>query len=526
MQRKQMLANALLRSSQQATETPPDWNNMRLVPRMAPTQAVSSLVGALLGSRAQSQALNAQNQYFQGMFGPPQGAPQGAPQATGGAQAGPSDGSAPAAGTAPAQPSAAQSPMLLTGEPHSSQMLLSMMGPEEYGKALAGRYTPTEMQRMLQAAGIDANSPYGRQALERAVEKANYIAPIEQRQGSVERDPYTNAVIGLNPTNPVGGINLYDRQGNLTGTALAPGAAATIAQSSGAETAGKVANTPLTVKTEGGGETLRYPGQVAGLGPPPGAGTTPQGATRPVAPAPARAPQTGSVFDTAPKLTVPTAANQAPDIYSAGNLKYESDKRGELANTYGAEAKLADQQLQYNHQALGALQGADVGPLSDWLTHNRAALLQLGVPANLIPASGTVTPTLELNKYLKNAALQGARQIYGPRMTQMEVRLQTEEMSPSASMTRDAISSLIGQSNMQANYAKQRAQDYQTFLDRGGKPSGFEPWYAGKRPMTEYASMQAMDPQIRAKALQRLSEQPGTIGDFVQAFGWNPNNWH
>jgi hypothetical protein len=230
----------------------------------------------------------------------------------------------------------------------------------------------------------------------------------------------------------------------------------------------------------------------------------------------------GKAWQEIPKLQIPNTPGQTTDTYHQTLLTNAAAKAKELSDQFGNESVLANQQLQYNNQAAQALPSAEVGPLSEWLTTNRAKLLQLGVPASVIPESGTVTPTLELNKYLKNAALQGAKQLYGARMTQNEVRLQTEEMSPSASMTRDAIQSLIQQNNMQSRYLLQRGKDFQQYMQRGGDPSQFESWYSNARPLSRYATIQSIPPDQLQKAMQRLQQQPQLLPDFKAKYGFDP----
>src|SRR5262249_14532294 len=109
---------------------------------------------------------------------------------------------------------------------------------------------------LLHAAGIDPASPQGQQALRANIEKQNYLAPIEEREGSVERDARTNAVIGVNPKTTTGGVNLYDPQGQFTGQAIAPGAAQAIEQSEKAATLGQTAGKYSILPTAGGGNTV------------------------------------------------------------------------------------------------------------------------------------------------------------------------------------------------------------------------------------------------------------------------------
>ena len=209
-----------------------------------------------------------------------------------------------------------------------------------------------------------------------------------------------------------------------------------------------------------------------------------------------------------------------------GRIANANTKDAALTDQYGAASHLADQQLDFNRRAMAALPNAEVGPMSEWLTENRARLSEaFPALAKLIPANGTVTPTMELNKELLNSALQGARTIYGNRMTQNEVKLQTEEMSPSAHMTRDAIASLVQQGNVQAMYAKQQAQDYAKFTRAGGDPTQFESWYATHRPLTEFAAYTTMDPAKRDTAMQRFQANPNSRAQFRQALGFDPVNW-
>ncbi len=146
--------------------------------------------------------------------------------------------------------------------------------------------------------------------------------------------------------------------------------------------------------------------------------------------------------------------------------------------------------------------------MSEWMTENRAKLLEWGVPESMVPGSGKVTPTMELNKNLKQSALQGARAIFGSRMTQMEVRLQHEELSPSTSMTKDAIASLMQQDNIKQQYAKQRSQDYGKYVQQGGDPLRFESWYAKNFPLTKFAQVQTHGPmQPKGYSREQLEEE-------------------
>jgi hypothetical protein len=302
----------------------------------------------------------------------------------------------------------------------------------------------------------------------------------------------------------------------------------TIARSEGAATAAKVANTPTNIPTQGGGSNYGYPSDIIGQPPALRGGQTPQSRQVPVTDergnivgyrmlssgpsAPSRGsasqpsssqPSSSTWWPGMPQLSIPNGIGQGND-FQRERLKLAAQKDSELSTKLGEQSSLAEQQLEYSREARQALNGAETGPMSEWLTRNRAALIEAGVPEALIPGSGTVVPTLELNKALKNAALQGARQIYGPRMTQTEVKLQTDEMSPSSSMMRDAIASLQRQNDIRALYSKQMGTDYGRYIQQGGDPFRFESSYATRFPLTRFAqAANASLTDLQAEARRR-----------------------
>jgi hypothetical protein len=297
------------------------------------------------------------------------------------------------------------------------------------------------------------------------------------------------------------------------------------------ETASREQNIPRMIPQGGGVEKLGYPPTPPALqqqtpgaqpsgkyfnGAPP-APPMPQPPPSARTPPPSAAPGQGWLANI-PKLQVPSTPGSTTDAFHQKLLTDAAARHSELTEKFGNEADLADQKMQYNAQAMKYLAGAETGPSSNWLTEHRANLKEWGVPDSLIPGSGTVTDTMELNKNLKQSALQGARSIFGSRMTQMEVKLQHDELSPSTSMTKDAIASLIQQDNIKAGYAKQRANDYGQYVQSGGDPMQFERYYASKRPLTRFAAQYTTP----SAALTRLQQRPETLGDFKSAFGWDP----
>lgn len=391
---------------------------------------------------------------------------------------------------------------------------LAMTDPKDYAQMLAG---PPSVQ-LARIAGVDPETA--------ARAQLTKDSAITLRPGGTMIDPISGrAMLGADPAKgeyyamgPDGQVHAFPITNDATIQAIR----------AGMTTAEQQANTPREIPMGGGVSRLGYaptpPILRGSQGPAAGApqvAPTPQNApstasASPQPPAPPAASQ--GVWSTIPKLQIPNTPGQTSNTFEQKVLEDAAEKHQELVNTYGQEAKLADQQLQYNKWAMQALPSADVGPLSGWLTKNRAMLQQLGVPASMIPDSGSVTPTYELNKDLTNAALQGAKSIYGPRMSQMEVRLQKEEASPSVTTTRDAIAALMAQQNIMAQYQKQRAADYGRYRSMGGDPQQFESWYAQNRPLTRFAGQQMTPPA----ALARLKANPHLLPDFVQMYGWDP----
>lgn len=494
LQKKQMLAQALGQAAQQTSQTPAEWNSMRVVPRKSALSSVAALATALGAGAMQKQAFGAQQQYMQGLFGGQPGSPSAAPPA-----AAPKPGVAPLTADMPpragvvapqqAPPPTGNQNMLLTGEPRTSQQLLSMMGPQEYAKALAGRYAPTDMEKMLRAAGIDPASPQGQQALIQNVNKQNYIAPVQAREGSTLVGPDGKPTF-YNPKVAAGALPQFGANGMPTGVTEIPGAAAAAEDAAKATELGQTAGKYSILPTGGGGSTVVGGPINQGA---PGARPSAFGRPAPRVGQSSSQPPPPAGLEGMPKLPVSTAIG-APDAFTEGTLKASGAKHAELASQYGKEADLADQKMQYNTDARAVISNAETGPNSEWLTENRSKLLEWGVPESLVPGSEKVTPTLELNKVLKQSALQGARQIFGSRMTQNEVQLQHQELSPSPSMTRDAILSLMHQDDIKQMYAKQRSDDYGRYIESKGDPMRFESWYSKTHPLTAFAKQHAADP--------------------------------
>ncbi len=549
-QRKQAIASALMQQASQPLEQPQSYGAgpYHVQPKLGWAPAVGKIATALLANNANRSAMTSNASLQQQLL---QGDEPGGQPIHGQTN---QDGS-PA--TTPLNPRNPQ------GLPAGAMRSLAQSNPVEYAKMLAG----PEGVQVGKLAGL--STP---QAAGGVYTKAN---TLEVRPGQTAIDPVSGLkMVGADPSK--GEFYSIGQDGTLQAHPITNDATIQ-AWRAGMTTGAEQANTPRTIQQGGGKESTGYaptppilqggglppggvPGQAHAAAPPqapPGpaapiggqatpAMPTPQpaGAGAPAAgpggppaggPSPIVPPGTpmhpqhgipaapmGSFWQNIPKLSIPNTPNQSSDSYTMGKLEDAAKARTELTTTLGAQAQAANQTLELNKEAMAALPSAEVGPMSDWLTQNRSTLLQLGVPGSLIPASGSVTPTLELNKALTNAALQGAKNTFGSRMTQNEVKLQTEQMSPSAEMTRDAIASLVNQSNVKAKYVLQQNQDFQRYDQMGGDPTQFNGSYSVGRPLTRFAAIQNTPPQQLQAALQRLQANPSLLPDFKAKYGFDP----
>lgn len=537
-QRQMQLAQALqgmaLTPAQNDLQQPQGGGKYYQAARVRPFSALSKLAEAMMAKKGFDTAMpQMAQQYGQAMnaFAPGGQQVQGQPLQ---AAAPPSDPNAQSVQPAMARPNGQSfdqtiqraqpsvtptNPYNPQGLPPAVMMRLYQSDPAKYAAMIAG----PESVQLGKMAGYT-----GPQAATAAFNKSQSLdarpgGAIYLPDGRIIRNPTLPA--GMEPTT-------YDAQGNPQGAQNIPGVVPAMGAQKGMETASQQQNTPRMIPQGGGVEKLGYPPTPPALQnqQPPGQqgkyfGSAPPAPPMPQAPPSARAPAPGQPgaqepwLQNVPKLQVPSTPGSTTDAFHQKLLTDAAARHSELTEKFGNEADLADQKLQYNAQAMKYLAGAETGPSSNWLTEHRANLQEWGVPDALIPGSGKTTDTMELNKNLKQSALQGARSIFGSRMTQMEVKLQHDELSPSTSMTKDAIGSLVQQDNIKANYAKQRANDYGQYVTAGGDPMQFERYYASKRPLTRFAAQYTTPPA----ALDRLKQRPETLPDFKTQFGWDPS---
>jgi hypothetical protein len=182
------------------------------------------------------------------------------------------------------------------------------------------------------------------------------------------------------------------------------------------------------------------------------------------------------------KITNPPAG-QALSPDQVDQRKATVQARTDLLKDSADATATAATALQYTQaaQAIMASKGKPVtglfGPIA-----NEISRVWGGVNA---------TNYAEVAKYLGNAALQGAKQQYGARMTQSEVQLQLNELSPSTHMTDDAITKLLATNSKSLQYTIQSGQLTRKYLGAGGDPQQFAEWREQYWPRSKTINEQA-----------------------------------
>jgi hypothetical protein len=179
----------------------------------------------------------------------------------------------------------------------------------------------------------------------------------------------------------------------------------------------------------------------------------------------------------------PAEAEEQKAVVTARNDLLKESQDGTAA---------AAQSLQYLQAAKSIMdsKGATVGAYGGLLT--QASRLVGGTQA---------TNYQELAKYLGNAALASAKTTYGAKMTQGEVRLQLEDLSPSTKMTDDAVSNLLNTNIAQAKYTIDSARRVRPFLMSTGDPRSFSEWnqqYFPREKIVNQASPQPNSAKVPA----------------------------
>lgn len=515
-QRQMALAQALqgmaMTPAQNDLQQPAGGGKYYQAARVRPMLALSKLAEALMARKGFDAALpQMAQQYQQGMqaFAPGgETVPTGQSVVTSGPQGAP-EGPVPAPRT-PTYTQTPPNPMNPQGLPPNVMMRLYQADPAKYAAMVAG----PEGVQTGRLAGMD--TPTAASAI------FNKQNAMELRSGGMIRLP--NGQMIRAPNLPPGYEPEFDAQGNLVGTHPSPGLIPGEAQREAAVTAAKEQNTPRMIPQGGGVETLGYPPTPPALRQSPTGqapkyfGPAPQAPPMPQPPPSARGAPESGIWGNVPKLPIPNTPGSTSDTFHQKLLSDAAAKHEELVNKYGSEADLADARIAFNKEALSVLQGAETGPLSDELTRLRAKAQELGVPASWIPGSDSIGDTQLLKKFALRNPLLNLKPTFGGRPAASEFNVLKEEASPSPTMLKPVFARLVQLDNQQAEYTKQRAEDYGTYISKGGDPMRYESWYASRKPLAGYFAQKSTP----AAALERVRKNPALLGDFKEKYGWDP----
>jgi hypothetical protein len=210
----------------------------------------------------------------------------------------------------------------------------------------------------------------------------------------------------------------------------------------------------------------------------PGAAPRPSSPAAPLTPyVPTSGPLKDALSDPSYRLKpppIPKATDQ-PSLEAAKKLATDQaaatvGARTELLKDSQDATKTAAQSLVYLKAAKQIMDSKEVpttGPLAN-IVQQASRVLPMG--------HDDATNYQELAKYLGNAALQNAKATYGARMTQSEVKLQLEELSPDVAKTPTAINDLLDANIRNAQYAIDSAHRTRPYLAAGNDPQSFEDW--------------------------------------------------
>jgi hypothetical protein len=162
----------------------------------------------------------------------------------------------------------------------------------------------------------------------------------------------------------------------------------------------------------------------------------------------------------------------------------QAESASVTASKLGSQADAANQRMALNNQALKLVDQSDTGPkaaligdVKNWLVS------RVGIPESSF--QNTPSATIALQKDLLNSATQRAKQQFGSRITQSEVMLMLTRGSPNVDMTKASIKYLIDSDNAMQTYQIKQANDFGSYLQKGGDPMRFESWYASKFPASQ-----------------------------------------
>lgn len=313
----------------------------------------------------------------------------------------------------------------------------------EHDPSLAAQM-PTDLTKMGVQGGLTPDQIQAANAA--GVAKANYIAPVNARPGSIMRNPLTMQPMAYNPNIPSGGTPVFDASGNVVGISAIPGAAGVTSTMAAAKAGGEgsvlpysgvdAQGNPLPITNRTAAATQGAAGGVPGFTPFQNAIRQVESRGNPAAVNPASG-ATGSM------QTMPaTSANPGFGVRPAAN-----NSPAELQRV-GADYATAMQQKYGND--------TDAAVAYNWGPQNADKWIASGRPWNMLPKE-TQGYVGQVHAQMQNfsgatATSQGNGAIYAAAPMGAQTAANASQGAPAKQMS-DAYGSL---SNADANYQQSR----------------------------------------------------------------------
>lgn len=156
-------------------------------------------------------------------------------------------------------------PLNQAGMNPMTALMQMQQSPDTYWSAQNAALKPADIVAQLRAAGIDPNSPMGRQVAQDALAKANYIAPTSVRPGGGFIDPRTGQITTIPTQAPPGYQNVELPNGKWS-TVPTTGGVDAVQDSQTAQTLGKTSGTMFQGVDADGNPVYMTGGSILGAG--------------------------------------------------------------------------------------------------------------------------------------------------------------------------------------------------------------------------------------------------------------------
>lgn len=209
--------------------------------------------------------------------------------------------------------------------------------------------------------------------------------------------------------------------------------------------------------------------------------------------------------------STPIVAGRTPTPAQLDQAKVTVAARTDLLGNAQEATNTGAQALQYMQAARAIMdsKGAPVtGPLG-------------ALVAKASSAFGGVDATnyQEVAKYLGNSAIQAGKGNFGKGMTQNDVTLQKDELSPSVHMTDDALKNLLDSGIRNTQYTMDSAKRVRAYLATGGDPQTFADWND-----KHFSRADAVNKPEAPKAASAAPPTAGTVRGGYKFNGGDPSN--